>query len=156
MKQPGKASAGLLLFRRRVGRLEVLLGHPGGPFWVKKDEGAWTIPKGLVVHGESSLAAAKREFTEETGHDPQGKYLALGETRQPGGKLVQVFGVEGDWDPAELNSNMFAMEWPPKSGHIREFPELDRANWFSLDQAKRKILKGQTIFLERLEEMVRE
>lgn len=133
MKQPvpGKVSAGLLLFRRRLGRLEVLLGHPGGPFWVKKDEGAWTIPKGLVVDNESSLAAAKREFTEETGHDPQGKCLTLGETRQPGGKLVQVFAVEGDWDPAELNSNMFAMEWPPKSGYIREFPELDRANWFS-------------------------
>ena len=142
-------SAGLLLYRQR-GAPEVLLGHPGGPFWSKKDDGAWTIPKGLISHCETPLAAARREFAEETGYRPRGKALALGEARQPGGKLVHVWAVEDDWDAAKLRSNSFEMEWPPKSGRRQEFPELDRAAWFTLGEARRKILKAQAVFLDRL------
>ena len=142
-------SAGLLLYRLSQSP-EVLLGHPGGPFWSKKDDGAWTIPKGLIGPGETLLAAARREFAEETGHRPRRKGLALGEARQPGGKLVHVWAVEDDWDAAKLRSNSFEMEWPPKSGR-RQFPELDRAAWFTLGEASRKILKGQDVFLDRLE-----
>jgi predicted NUDIX family NTP pyrophosphohydrolase len=143
-------SAGLLLYRHR-GAPEVLLGHPGGPFWSKKDDAAWTIPKGLIRPGETPLAAARREFAEETGNRPRGKARALGEARQPGGKLVHVWAVEDDWDAAKLRSNSFEMEWPPKSGRRQEFPELDRATWFTLGEARRKILKGQAVFLDRLE-----
>ena len=149
-------SAGLLLFRTRKAGLEVLLGHPDGPFWANKDEGAWSIPKGLIAEGEEPLAAAKREFAEETGHEPEGAFLSLGEARQPGGKLVHAFAIEGDCDPAALRSNMFSMEWPPKSGRMREFAELDRAEWFALGEAKRKILKGQAVFLARLATALRE
>jgi predicted NUDIX family NTP pyrophosphohydrolase len=145
---------GLLLFRRRAGTTEVLLGHPGGPFWSKKDQGAWTIPKGLATSGETPLAAARREFAEETGYRPQGKAVTLGEARQPGGKLVRVWALKGDWDVAKLRSNSFQMDWPPKSGRRQEFPELDRAEWFGLEEARRKILKGQAVFLDRLEEML--
>ena len=152
MKQAvsGRQSAGLLLYRRNGNGVEVLLGHPGGPFWRNKDLGSWSIPKGLIAEGEKPLAAARREFTEETGHRPRGKSLPLGEARQPGGKLVQAWAVEGDWDAALLKSNMFEMEWPPRSGRRHSFPELDRAEWFDLAEAQAKILKGQAIFLTRL------
>ena len=152
MKQAvsGRQSAGLLLYRRNGNGVEVLLGHPGGPFWRNKDLGSWSIPKGLIAEGEKPLAAARREFTEETGHRPRGKSLPLGEARQPGGKLVQAWAVEGDWDAASLKSNMFEMEWPPRSGRRHSFPELDRAEWFDLAEAQTKILKGQAIFLTRL------
>jgi predicted NUDIX family NTP pyrophosphohydrolase len=145
-----KVSAGLLLFRRRQRLIEVLLGHPGGPYWAKKDDGAWTIPKGMATDGETPLAAAKREFREETGHRPRGEFISIGEARQAGGKLVIVFAVEGDWDVGQLCSNTFSIQWPPKSGKLREVPELDRAQWFTLAEAERKILQGQAIFLERL------
>ena len=132
----------------RVGSgIEVLLGHPGGPFWRKKDLGSWSIPKGLIAEGETPLAAAKREFAEETGHRPRGKSMPLGEAKQPGGKLVHVWAVEGDWDAASLKSNIFEMEWPPRSGRRQTFPELDRAEWFGVDEAQAKILKGQAVFL---------
>jgi predicted NUDIX family NTP pyrophosphohydrolase len=146
----GRRSAGLLLYRRNGNGVEVLLGHPGGPFWRNKDLGSWSIPKGLIAEGEKPLAAARREFTEETGHRPRGKSLPLGEAKQPGGKLVQAWAVEGDWDAASLKSNMFEMEWPPRSGRRHSFPELDRAEWFDLAEAQAKILKGQAIFLTRL------
>lgn len=147
---PPNESAGLLLFRRQKGKLEVLLGHPGGPYWSRKDKGAWSIPKGRIDQGEDPLAAAKREFEEETGYRPAGKFIPLGEARQPGGKLVRIFAIEGDWDVSKLNSNMFSMQWPPKSGRMAEFPELDQAEWFSIDEASAKILKGQAVFLARL------
>ena len=143
-------SAGLLLYRRNRDDFEVLLGHPGGPFWHKRDLGAWSIPKGLIAADETALAAAKREFAEETGHRPRGKSLPLGEATQPGGKIVHVWAVEDDWDAANLKSNMFEMEWPPRSGRRQMFPELDRAAWFDLVEAHEKILKGQAIFLTRL------
>lgn len=144
-----RVSAGLLLFRRRGG-LEVLLAHPGGPYWQNKDEGAWTVPKGEIEAGEDELAAARREFAEETGYLPQGGVLSLGSARQPGGKLVHVWALADDWDPAQLRSNTFSMEWPPKSGRSQVFPEIDRAGWFALDEARRKILEGQVVFLDRL------
>ena len=147
-----RQSAGLLLYRRNSNGVEVLLGHPGGPFWRNKDLHSWSIPKGLIVEGEKPLAAARREFTEETGHRPRGKSLPLGEARQPGGKLVQVWAVEDDWDAVSLKSNMFEMEWPPRSGRRHSFPELDRAEWFDLAEAHTKLLKGQAIFLTRLVE----
>jgi predicted NUDIX family NTP pyrophosphohydrolase len=143
-------SAGLLLFRGRAADLEVLLGHPGGPFWQNKDDGAWSIPKGLIGADEAPLSAARREFVEETGHDPDGDFLPLGEARQPGGKVVQAWAIEGDWDPALIRSNTFEMEWPPRSGRRRTFPEIDRAAWFAIADARRKILKGQTVFVDRL------
>jgi predicted NUDIX family NTP pyrophosphohydrolase len=144
-----RVSAGLLLFRRRGG-LEVLLAHPGGPYWQNKDEGAWTVPKGEIEAGEVELAAARREFAEETGYLPQGGVLSLGSARQPGGKLVHVWALADDWDPAQLRSNTFSMEWPPKSGRSQVFPEIDRVGWFALDEARRKILEGQVVFLDRL------
>lgn len=147
-------SAGILLFRRTGGEPEVLLVHPGGPFWAKKDEGAWSIPKGLYEADENPLAAAKREFAEETGYMLDGDFIALGPFKQPGGKVVSAWAVEGDFDLAGFRSNSFSMEWPPKSGRRQEFPEADRAAWFLPDEAFRKILKGQapivTALLERL------
>ena len=128
----------------------MLLGHPGGPFWSKKDLGAWTIPKGMIAAGEEPLAAAIREFAEETGFCPQGKTMALGEARQPGGKIVHVWALDADWDTSLLCSNRFEMEWPPKSGKRQSFPELDRAAWFTLAAARSMILKGQAVFLDRL------
>ena len=145
-----KRSAGLLLFKRRDGKVQVFLVHPGGPFWRKKDAGAWSIPKGEYEEGEDPLAAAKREFEEETGIKPQGKFIALGEIKQPSGKVVSAWAFEGDCSPKEIQSNTFSMEWPPKSGHKREFPEVDRADWFILDDARRRIVKGQVGFLDRL------
>jgi predicted NUDIX family NTP pyrophosphohydrolase len=143
-------SAGLLLFRGGAAHLEVLLGHPGGPFWQNKDDGAWSIPKGLIGADEAALSAARREFVEETGHDPDGDFLPLGKARLAGGKVVQAWAVEGDWDPALIRSNTFEMEWPPHSGRRRAFPEIDRAAWFTIADARRKILKGQAVFVDRL------
>ena len=146
-----KTSAGLLLYRDAAGRLEVLLVHPGGPFWAKKDAGAWSIPKGEIGEGEDPLAAAKREFEEETGTRPTGEAVALAPRRQSGGKLVHAWAVRGDLDPAALKSTTFTLEWPPRSGRRQEFPEVDRAAWFTLDEAREKILKGQAPFLDDLE-----
>jgi len=143
-------SAGLLLFRQMDGDLEVLLAHPGGPFWKRKDHGAWTIPKGLIASGESPLAAARREFAEETGHSPAGDAIPLGRATQPGGKVVHVWAIEADWDPADLASNTFEMEWPPRSGRRQSFPEIDRAAWFGVAEARERILKGQALFIDRL------
>lgn len=145
-----KKSAGLLLHRESAGILEVLLVHPGGPFWSKKDEGAWSIPKGEFADDEDPLSAAMREFEEETGAKPSGKYLPLGSIKQPGGKLVFAWALAFDFDPARLKSNLFSMEWPPRSGRRSEFPEVDRAAWFTLEEARRKILKGQAGFLDQL------
>lgn len=144
-----KRSAGLLIFRYSEGEPEILLVHPGGPFWARKDEGAWSIPKGLVEEGEDELAAAIRETAEEIGETVEGSFQWLGEYRQPGGKRVLVWSVEADppIDQSHIVSNTFSMEWPPRSGRFQEFPEVDRAGWFSLDQARRKILKGQAPIL---------
>ena len=141
-------SAGILMFRR-VPALEVLLIHPGGPFWARKDDGAWSIPKGLYEPDEDVLAAAKREFLEETGCVPSEKFVPLGEFK-PGAKILTVFAVEGDFDLANFKSNVFSMEWPPKSGRMAEFPEADRAAWFGIEEAGRKILKGQLPILAAL------
>lgn len=149
-----KKSAGLLLFREVSGRLEVLLVHPGGPFWAKKDEGAWSIPKGEFEEDEHPLAAANREFEEETGFTPDGEKIPLEPLRQPGGKLVYAWAVKCDVDPAGLKSNTFSMEWPPKSGRYQEFPEIDRAVWFTIEEASRKILKGQAAFLVQLQQKI--
>lgn len=144
-----KRSAGVLMYRRTqregAGRegVELFLAHPGGPFWAKKDVGAWTIPKGLIDEGEDALAAARREFAEETGGTADGEAIPLGDYKQPGGKIIVAFATEGDCDPARLRSNTFTLEWPPRSGKMREFPEVDRAAWFATDEAMRKILKGQ-------------
>jgi len=143
-------SAGLMLYRRGQGGLEVLLVHPGGPFWAKKDDGAWSIPKGIQGKGEDAPAAARREFEEETGLAPSGELVALGEFRQPAGKIVSAYAVEGEFDPAALNSNRFSIEWPPRSGRMRDFPEVDRAAWFSPEEANRKLLRGQVPILAAL------
>jgi predicted NUDIX family NTP pyrophosphohydrolase len=147
-----KTSAGILLFRRRPRGVEVLLVHPGGPFWARKDEGAWSIPKGEAEPGEELLAAARREFLEETGAPVDGPFLDLGSHKQPGGKIVAAWAVEADFDPASLTSGTFAMEWPPRSGKSAEFPEVDRAGWFDLETAGAKILKGQQPILAALVE----
>lgn len=147
-----KLSAGLLMYRRRPGGIEVFLVHPGGPFWAKKDAGAWSIPKGEYVSGDDPLQAARREFEEETGMVPAGKFVEIGSVKQAGGKTVTAWAFEGDCDPATIHSNTFAMEWPPKSGRQQEFPEVDRAGWFDLRTAEEKILKGQIDFLRRLAE----
>lgn len=149
-----KQSAGVLMFRRVGGGIEVLLAHPGGPFWKNKDDGAWSIPKGEYADNEDPLAAAKREFAEEIGLTPSGDFIPLGEIRQRGGKVVTAWALEGDFE-ASLNaellrSNTFSMPWPPRSGKLQEFPEIDRAEWFPLEAARRKILKGQAELLDRL------
>jgi predicted NUDIX family NTP pyrophosphohydrolase len=151
-----KQAAGLLLFRRSGGSLEVMLVHPGGPLWARKDEGAWSIPKGEVEPNEDALAAARREVEEETGARPSGKFIALAPVRQTGGKVVHVWAIESDFDPATLESNLFEMEWPPKSGNRRSFPEVDRAAWFDLATAERKILPSQAIVLQHLQDRLRE
>lgn len=145
-----KQSAGLLLYRRRAGGPEVLLVHPGGPLWAKKDLGAWSIPKGELQPGEAGLAAACRECSEELGFAPQGRMLPLGTVRQAGGKTVEAWAVEGDWDPAALPGNTFQMEWPPHSGRLQAFPEVDRAAFFTLEEARAKINPAQSAFLDRL------
>jgi predicted NUDIX family NTP pyrophosphohydrolase len=145
-----KHSAGLLLFRRAESGWQVLLAHPGGPFWARKDEGAWSIPKGELAEGEDPLQGALREFAEETGQHVTGNFIALDPLRQPGGKLVYAWAVEGNFDPAQLRSNTFSMEWPPRSGRQASFPEVDRAAWFGLDEARSRILIGQVGFLDAL------
>ena len=145
-----KRSAGLLLFRESAAGLEVLLVHPGGPFWVKKDEGAWSIPKGELGDDEEPLTAAKREFQEEMGAAPTGEFIPLEPVRQPGGKLVFAWALQADFDTSRLKSNIFSMEWPPKSGRQQEFPEIDRAGWFPIETARTKILKGQAGLLDQL------
>jgi predicted NUDIX family NTP pyrophosphohydrolase len=145
-----KLSAGLLMYRRRGGELEVFLVHPGGPFWAKKDVGAWSIPKGEYAEGEEPLKAAQREFEEETGFAARGDFVKLDEVKQAGGKVVSAWAFEGDCDPGELKSNVFEMEWPPRSGRMAEFPEVDRAGWFSIAEARERILKGQVPFLDTL------
>jgi predicted NUDIX family NTP pyrophosphohydrolase len=145
-----KQSAGLLPFRETAAGLEVLLVHPGGPLWAKKDDGSWSIPKGEFVEGEEPLAAAKREFEEEVGVPPVGDFVPLKPLKQPSGKLVFAWAVRSDFDPSKLKSNMFSMEWPPKSGRQREFPEVDKAAWFEVETARLKILKGQVPFLDEL------
>jgi predicted NUDIX family NTP pyrophosphohydrolase len=146
-----KRSAGILLYRGSLPALELLLVHPGGPFWANKDEGAWSIPKGEYDEGDDPLLAAKREFEEELGSaPPQGRCLDLGELAQPSRKVIAAFALEGDFDPAELKSNHFEMEWPPKSGKRQSFPEVDRAQWFAPEEARKKILPGQATFIDRL------
>ena len=144
-------SAGILLYRRRAGTLEVFLVHPGGPFWVKKDEGAWSVPKGLVGEGEEELVCARREFTEETGFDPGegGHEKDLGTYKQPSGKHIHVWALEGDCDPSRLRSNTFELEWPPRSGQKKQFPEVDRGAWFDRAAALIKITRGQRAILEK-------
>jgi predicted NUDIX family NTP pyrophosphohydrolase len=144
-----KMSAGLLMFRRRKADVEFFLVHPGGPFWKKKNLGAWSIPKGEYTEEEEPLEAAKREFEEETGMVPRGDFIALDEIKQPSGKSVTAWAFEGDCSPREIRSNTFSMEWPPKSGTMQEFPEVDMAGWFSLPAARKRILKGQLGFLDR-------
>jgi predicted NUDIX family NTP pyrophosphohydrolase len=149
-----KQSAGLLMYRRHNGVLEFFLVHPGGPFWAKKEDGAWSIPKGELREGEDPLAAAKREFEEETGLRPSGDFKALSPIRQPGGKIIHAWAFEGDCDLSALRSNTFSLEWPPHSGHQQLFPEVDRAGWFNLEAARTKILKGQAGFLDALYELL--
>lgn len=150
-----KKTAGLLLFRDTSGSVEVLLVHPGGPFWARKDDGAWSIPKGELGEDEDPLAAAKREFEEETGSSaPGGEIIPLEPLRQPSGKILHAWAIHGDFDPGKLKSNTFSMEWPPKSGRQQDFPEVDRAAWFSIDDAARKILTGQAPLLRQLLEKI--
>jgi predicted NUDIX family NTP pyrophosphohydrolase len=148
------SSAGILMYRRAGANLEVLLVHPGGPYWRKKDEGAWSIPKGEMDEGEDAEPAARREFMEETGVVLSGPLDPLGEIRQRGGKRVIAFAVEGDLDAQTIRSNTFEFEWPPKSGRMQSFPEVDRAEWFELQSAHAKMLEGQRPFLVRLAEFV--
>ncbi len=147
-------SAGIVVYRKRAETIEVLLVHPGGPFWSKRDAGAWSIPKGEYSNDENAEAAARREFTEETGWTIAGELLPLGEIRQKAGKTVTAFAAEDDFDTAGLDSNRFEMEWPPKSGRIAAFPEVDRAGWFALEEAGEKIIEGQRPLLDRLEALV--
>ena len=143
-------SAGILMYRLREGRVEVLLAHPGGPWWRRKDAAAWTIPKGGVMPGETPLEAARREFAEELGFPPPGDVFPLEPLKQPSRKLVHAWAVEGDWDPARLKSNLFELEWPPRSGRMQSFPEVDRAAWFPVEEARAKLLRGQVAFLDQL------
>lgn len=145
-----KISAGILLYRLADHGPELLLVHPGGPFWARKDDGAWSIPKGLVDPGEDHQAAARREFAEETGFAPLGNLVPLGLFRQPGGKEIAAFALEGEFDPAGLKSNTFSLEWPPRSGRLQEFLEVDRAGWFSPEEATAKLLPGQRPILVAL------
>ena len=150
-----RQSAGILLYRRTQGRLQVLLVHPGGPFWAKKDLGSWTIPKGEHAEDEEPEHAARREFAEETGGKLPSESLAdLGEVKQKSGKRVRAYAVQGDFDPKELVSNTFELEWPPRSGRRVVVPEVDRAQWFDLDEAAERILEAQRPFLERLQKTV--
>lgn len=148
-----RTSAGLLLYRWRDGALEVFLVHPGGPFWARKDDSAWSIPKGEFAPGEDPLVAARREFAEETGLAVDGEVRALAPIRQAGGKVVHAFALEGELDADAIRSNSFTIEWPPRSGRLREFPEVDRAGWFALAEARRKILKSQLGLLEQLAQL---
>ena len=147
-----RRSAGILLYRRTSGgAVEVLLGHPGGPFWARRDTGAWMVPKGAIEPGERPLDAALREFAEEVGPVPPGTPVPLRTVRQNGGKLVEVFALEGEFDPAALQSNSFEMEWPPRSGRMRSFPELDRVQWMGIAEARTRMLASQEPLLDALE-----
>ena len=149
-------SAGILLFRRRPHGPEVLLVHPGGPFWSRRDEGAWSIPKGEYADGEDAMDAARREFEEETGTaPPPGALVELGEIRQRSGKRVVAWAAEGDLDPAAVVSNTFTLEWPPRSGQMQEFPEVDRAGWFPVEEARRRLVPAQAELVDRLLERLR-
>jgi predicted NUDIX family NTP pyrophosphohydrolase len=151
MPSKPKRSAGILAFRLGEGALEVLLIHPGGPLWAKKDAGSWSIPKGLYTEDEDALVVAKREFEEETGFKPIGDFIELGAFRQPSGKTISAWAVENDFDISAFKSNTFSMEWPPRSGRMQEFPEADRAQWFGVAEARRKIAKGQVAIVDALE-----
>ena len=146
-----KQSAGILLYRIRDGVPEVLLVHPGGPFWTRKDAGAWSIPKGEFIQEEEPLHAAQREFAEETGTALRGEFAALEPVRQKGGKTIHAWSIEGDLDAAAVRSNVFSMEWPPKSGTQKEFPEVDRAQWFTIAEGRSRINPGQAQLLDQLE-----
>jgi predicted NUDIX family NTP pyrophosphohydrolase len=150
-----KQSAGILLYRMRAGTLEVFLTHPGGPFWAKKDAGAWSIPKGEFQDGDDPLEAAKREFFEETGSPIDGTFVALAPLKQRSGKIVHAFAVLGDIDAASIRSNTFSMVWPPHSGKQQEFPEVDTGEWFTIPAAAEKLIAGQRGFLDELERMLR-
>jgi predicted NUDIX family NTP pyrophosphohydrolase len=146
-----KRSAGLLVYRLRDGVVEVLIGHPGGPFWARKDDGAWSIPKGEYAEDEDPWAAAQREFSEEIGlAPPDGPRIDMAPLRQPGGKVVTAFAVRGDLDVSDSVSNTFELEWPKGSGRVRQYPEIDRVGWFSVTQARTKLLKGQLPLLDLL------
>jgi predicted NUDIX family NTP pyrophosphohydrolase len=151
MARNAEVSAGILVYRATNATLEVLLAHPGGPFWARKDDGAWTIPKGLVEPGADLLATAQREFTEETGFVAAGPFVPLAPVRQTSGKIVHAFACRGDFDAAKLISNMFEIEWPPRSGRRKQFPEVDRAAWFDLATARDKLIAYQRPFLIELE-----
>jgi predicted NUDIX family NTP pyrophosphohydrolase len=150
-----KLSAGILLYRKRGAGLEVFLVHPGGPLWAKKDDGAWSIPKGEYLEGEDALTVARREFNEETGSELTGSGIELTPAKQASGKMIRAWAVEGDIDAASICSNSFSMEWPPKSGRMQSFPEVDRALWCDLPTARKKLLAGQRIMLEELERRIR-
>jgi predicted NUDIX family NTP pyrophosphohydrolase len=147
-------SGGILLYRFNERNLLVMLVHPGGPFWDRKDDGVWSISKGIYEEGENSLDAAKREFREETGQEVDGEFIDLGEIKQPSRKIVHVWALEQDFDTSKIVSNTFSLEWPPKSGIVSEFPEVDRGQWFDIREAGKKILKGQLEFLDRLMEKI--
>jgi len=142
------------MFRRRAGTVEVLLAHPGGPFWSRRDEAAWTLPKGEIAPSEEALAAARREFQEETGFDSAPPYHPLGELKQKSGKRISAWAFEGDADPARLVSNEFELEWPPRSGRSRRFPEIDRVAWFGLEAARIKLIAGQAPFIDQLQALL--
>jgi predicted NUDIX family NTP pyrophosphohydrolase len=151
----GRVSAGILLWRRERGTVEVLLGHPGGPFFARRDQGHWTVLKGEIEPGEDPLAVARREFSEETGQPaPTGSPIELGTIRQKSGKVVHAWAMEGDVDPDACTSNTFDMEWPPGSGHVQSFPEIDRVAWFLVPEARGWIKPAQAPFLDRLEDAI--
>ena len=147
-----KESAGVILFRQRQGKREYLLVHPGGPLWKNKDAGAWTIPKGEIQPGEDPLAAAQREVSEELGFRPAGEFIPLTPIKQKAGKFVRAWALEADWDTAQLRSNTFTLQWPPRSGKLQEFPEVDRADYFGLAEARSKINPAQVKLLEELDQ----
>ena len=151
-----KQSAGFLMYRRTGSGIEIFLVHPGGPFWAKKDLGAWSIPKGEFTADEDPLAAAQREFEEETSIRPEGPFTRLAPIRQPSGKTIHAWAFEGDCAADATRSNSFSMEWPPRSGRQQEFPEVDRAEWFTIEVAKEKIIKGQLGFIEELTRLARQ
>ena len=152
---PQQLSAGILLFRRSADEIEVLLAHPGGPFWRSKDAGAWMIPKGAIEDGETAAEAALREYEEELGSPLKGVPFRLCTIRQKAGKIVEAFAAEGDFDPSTLSSLEFVMEWPPRSGELARFPEIDRAEWMNLPEARERILPSQLPILDALEERLR-
>lgn len=145
-----RTSAGLALYRRKGDACEIFLVHPGGPFWKKKDDGAWSFPKGEYEEGDDALAAARREFAEEVGVEVNGEFIDLGSVEQKGGKIVRVWAVQGDCDASAIRSNTFSMEWPPGSGRQQAFPEVDRAGWFAPEDARRKVIGAQAVFVDRL------